>query len=80
LDYICIFINSPIQKPFVLPEAVSDQQTYSRDNLPLGALLTGAQELHAAGLTGKGVRVAVIDSGVDKNHPAFDGTSRWLIK
>jgi serine protease AprX len=33
---------------------------------------TGVGQLHADGLTGAGVGVAVIDSGID-NHPDFDG-------
>lgn len=48
-------------------------ETYDQDNLPLGALLTGAKKLHEAGLTGKGIKVAVIDSGVDHEHAGFNG-------
>lgn len=58
----------------MIREAIKNKQkTYSRDNLPLGAVLTGAEKLHDAGLTGKAIKVAVIDSGVDMEHPAFDG-------
>ena len=47
---------------------------YDRNNLPIGALLTGAKKLHDQSFTGKSIRVAgVIDSGVDKDHPGFDG-------
>jgi len=42
-------------------------------NLPLGVRLTGGYKLRAEGLTGKGVRVAVIDTGVDDKHPGFKG-------
>lgn len=45
----------------------------SEDNLPLGILLTGGSKLRQEGLTGKGVRVAVIDSGIDADHPGFNG-------
>lgn len=31
---------------------------------------TGVDKLHEAGILGKGVKVAVIDSGVDYRHPA----------
>jgi subtilisin family serine protease len=33
----------------------------------------GASTLHTAGLTGEGIIVAVIDSGVDYTHKAFGG-------
>ncbi|KAK1997650.1 hypothetical protein LX36DRAFT_577966, partial [Colletotrichum falcatum] len=34
---------------------------------------TGVDQLHEAGIFGKGVKVAVIDSGVDYLHPALGG-------
>lgn len=49
----------------------SSSSSGSRPILPLGVRLTGAEKLRSEGLTGKGVRVAVIDSGVDANHPGF---------
>jgi len=48
--------------------------------LPPGVRLTGGDKLRADGLTGKGVRVAVIDGGVDAEHPGFNGQvkqQRW---
>lgn len=35
--------------------------------------LTNAAVAHAAGLTGQGVRIGVVDSGVNRNHPALAG-------
>src|SRR5690606_38607408 len=32
---------------------------------------TGAASAHAAGLTGAGVRIGLVDSGVNRNHPAM---------
>lgn len=32
--------------------------------------MTGVDKLHEAGILGKGVKVAVVDAGVDYNHPA----------
>lgn len=35
--------------------------------------MTNVSKLHALGIMGKGVQVAIIDSGVDYNHPALGG-------
>ncbi|KAH8892987.1 putative minor extracellular protease vpr [Thozetella sp. PMI_491] len=35
--------------------------------------MTGVDKLHDAGITGKGVKVAIVDTGVDYNHPALGG-------
>ena len=35
--------------------------------------LTGAGEAHAAGYTGAGIRIGIVDSGVNRNHPALGG-------
>lgn len=37
------------------------------------AEMTGVSALQAGGLTGAGVRVAVLDTGLDETHPAFAG-------
>ena len=42
-------------------------------NLPFGVRLTGGLKLRKAGITGAGVRVAIIDSGIDAKHPGFNG-------
>jgi subtilisin family serine protease len=52
-------------------------------DLPMGAKLHGAQKLHREGLTGRGVTVGVIDSGIAANHPGFDKKIKkqvWLRK
>lgn len=44
------------------------------DSDVLSALkMTGVDELHKKNITGQGVKVAVIDSGVDYRHPALGG-------
>jgi subtilisin family serine protease len=39
---------------------------------------TGVDKAHAAGIHGQGVRIAVIDSGIDYNHEAVSFTSGEL--
>lgn len=36
-------------------------------------VMTQVDRLHAEGVTGKGVRIAVLDTGIDYNHPALGG-------
>jgi len=47
--------------------------SHSRIALPLGVRMAGADKLHSDGLTGKGVRVGVIDTGIDADHLGFHG-------
>lgn len=47
------------------------------DNIPQLATaitMTGANIVQAAGITGAGVRVGIIDTGIDIDHPAFGGS------
>ena len=60
-----------VKRPHVKKSATStvpDEQ-----HLPLGVQLTGGARLRSLGLLGQGVKVAVVDSGIDKDHKAFDG-------
>jgi subtilisin family serine protease len=52
------------------PEPAS---TASNVRVPPGIILTGGLKLRNDGLTGTGVKVAVIDSGVDAEHIGFNG-------
>lgn len=36
-------------------------------------VLTQVDKLHAEGFTGKGIRIGIVDSGVDYNHPVLGG-------
>ena len=66
--------TSGIKSPKVTKaETADDALDVLNDNLPLGVLLTGGAKLRKNNLTGKGVRVAVIDSGVDAEHEGFNG-------
>jgi subtilisin family serine protease len=63
-----------LQRPYVTRNTTTKaRKVNATDRLPLGAILHGAEKLKLAGLDGRAVRVAVIDSGIDKHHPGFDG-------
>ena len=65
-----------VKIPHVEKTDIAQQSTIassSVDELPLGIKITGGVKLRAEGLTGKGVRVAVIDDGVDAEHEGFEG-------
>jgi len=57
----------------VLKNSEGDSLSTLNTGLPQGIKITGGAKLRDAGYTGKGVKVAVIDSGVDKDHPGFNG-------
>lgn len=56
----------------LLDENEGDSVSSQNVDLPQGIKITGGVKLRDAGYTGKGVKVAVIDSGVDKDHPGFN--------
>lgn len=50
----------------------SDNSKFANDqSVTWGVEMIGAPEAWLLGATGKGVRVLVLDSGIDKNHPAL---------
>ena len=67
-----------IKKPASVEQMDVEDEAFF-DNLPLGVKLTGADKLRTAGLNGKGVRVAVIDSGVDADHTGFHGQVKQQV-
>merc|ERR1712038_1603289 len=73
--FIVPLASTGIEAPKVQRADAADDaiDTEATEDLPLGIKLTGGAKLRADGLTGKGVKVAVIDSGVDRAHPGFDG-------
>jgi subtilisin family serine protease len=68
--------ESQISIPFVTRSSAPDDaiDPASTNKLPQGIQLTGGVKLRQEGFTGKGVKVAVIDSGIDEKHPGFGGT------
>ena len=67
-----------IKKPASVEQMDVEDEAFF-DNLPVGVKLTGADKLRTAGLNGKGVRVAVIDSGVDADHTGFHGQVKQQV-
>ncbi|KAL8388770.1 hypothetical protein RB595_008912 [Gaeumannomyces hyphopodioides] len=56
----------------------SAEMVARRGNIPYNStysthVMGQVQKLHAEGFTGKGIRISVIDSGVDYTHPALGG-------
>ena len=70
---------SVVREASVEPLAFLHRKDFFKKKLPLGVKMTGARKLHKEGLTGKGVRVAVIDSGVDIEHPGFNGQVKQQV-
>jgi subtilisin len=54
----------------VEPDAIA---TAIADTLPWGVNRIDAEVVHAGGNTGAGVKVAIIDTGIDYTHPDLDG-------
>ncbi len=55
----------PVQQP---PVVEAPNPAFSKH-----LLLTNTSVAHAAGLTGRGVTIGVVDSGINRNHPALAG-------
>ncbi|KAG8937484.1 hypothetical protein FRC00_005016, partial [Tulasnella sp. 408] len=59
------------------PKTVGSRQLNNKNAHALDSfaphVMTGVDKLHAEGLFGKGIRVAIIDGGVDYLHPALGG-------
>lgn len=56
-----------------IPAVVRSDGDPKEGELPLGILLTGGAKLREDGFDGTGVKVAVIDSGIDDQHVGFEG-------
>lgn len=45
----------------------------SQNSLLSALEMTGVDKLHKAGIKGKGIRIGIVDSGIDYRHPALGG-------
>src|SRR3954469_8825047 len=62
-----------------LPAWSKDRDAAQRAQLRSPFPLADARELAWSGSTGKGVRVCVVDSGVDGTHPLVNGVERAVV-
>jgi subtilisin family serine protease len=65
-------LSTPAAEPVSLPESSSAGLALSNDPLSVlewDNLVMGVKDAHDRGITGQGVTVAVVDSGIDKTHP-----------
>jgi subtilisin family serine protease len=53
--------------------SVRRDRTYSPVSLASGLQVIGADKAHTAGTTGQGQTIAIVDTGVDADHPALGG-------
>jgi subtilisin family serine protease len=64
-----------MKRPYVIvtQKSVARVDALEVSTLPLSVRLHGAVELRKANLLGQNVRIGVIDSGIDRDHPGFHG-------
>ena len=53
------------------PPAVVDRQEVADPNMATSSAQIGSPTAYAAGYTGEGMRIAVIDTGIDVTHQSF---------
>ncbi len=69
-DVECIYLDRKIQ----LPEPPEPEKSYGGIHVEsLGAAMTTEDQVWDEGINGSGIVVAVIDTGIDKNHPDLYG-------
>jgi len=76
IPYMAMTVDAAALDALLATDAVVSvhEDKVSRPHLDKSVPRIGANQLQAAGLTGKGVVVAVIDTGVDKLHPSLKGS------
>lgn len=74
-----VFYDEPVSRfQFVAPSISISKNDI---NIPISdsSQFIGATDLHDEGITGKGIKVAVIDTGVNRNHPLLEGAVKIQI-
>ena len=73
-DVLMVYPNYGIE--LIEPVAESDDgEPGNKDDIEIGVIAVRAPEVWDMGITGEGVLVATLDTGVDGNHPAL--ADRW---
>lgn len=65
------------RQPWVT-EITQDQMMHA--NMDVSRVEALAPQANAAGLTGEGINVAVVDTGIDRNHAALEGRTTGCVK
>lgn len=70
-----VFYDEPVNR-FIHDLAPSISISRNDIHIPISdsSAFVGAADLNDEGITGKGIKVAVIDTGVNKNHPLLEGS------
>ncbi|WP_109473346.1 S8 family serine peptidase [Ornithinimicrobium cavernae] len=66
-DVVAVFPVHQIQAPSTPVGDATPQMAYAKG-------MTGVDKAHEMGYTGEGMRIAIIDTGVDVDHPDFGGS------
>ncbi|KAH7385861.1 peptidase S8/S53 domain-containing protein [Pyrenochaeta sp. MPI-SDFR-AT-0127] len=62
--------TSNTRRPFIKRETTSSDEETTH-------IMTQVNKLRAEGITGEGIRIGVVDTGIDYRHPALGGDNFW---
>ncbi len=74
-----VFYDEPVNRFQFLIPSISISKTDINIPISDSAQFIGATDLHDIGIKGKGIKIAVIDTGVNRNHPLLEGAVRTQI-